>query len=863
MKTRFSLALLILSLSLFAKEVPVDKAKVVAKNFLILNATTQLKSTSDIELTLVEAYAPGPLVSSIQKSSTAGESLLYIFSINKNEGFIIVSADDLAIPILAYSLENNFDPAHLPINYQKWIEGYKNQIRHIKTNPINVSKETENKWAQLMTGRSSGTAKSTSAVAPLLTTKWNQSPYVNDRCPYDAKANELTVSGCVATAMAQIMKFWSYPTKGSGYHTYSHQLYGSLSANFATTTYDWASMTDLVDAPNNAVATLMYHCGVSIDMNYGIADNGGSTAYVITDRSPVQHCAEYALRTYFSYDNSLKGIQRVNYATSTWIDLLKTELNEGRPIEYAGFGSGGGHAFVCDGYDNNDYFHFNWGWGGYYDGYFSIDALDPGGTGIGGGSGGYNSGHQALVGIKPPGTITNFDLAMYADLSISENPLFYGDPYTIHTDVGNFGTNTFSGDFSVAVFDNDYNFVEFTEVLESFTLGAGNHYTDGLEFSNPGSFNLLPGDYYAGLYFRPTDENWLAVSDGSFSNLMEFNVYYANDIELYSEFLLSEGSTIEQNQPFTVTVDILNNGSSTFVGEFALDLYNLSGDFEEEVQTIPGAELEPGFYYDDVEFTSTGLKVNPGTYLMALTHKADGDDWILTGSSNATNPIKVIVKALPLSPDIYEDNDDENNAHILMPNFSGNIASISTEGSNMHVGTDLDFYKFELESGYDYSISARVHDSYSSETEQIYTNDVVWTYLNNGEWSDLYDDVMPSAFVVPNGGEILFGVGPYYEGETGTYLLDIQITRTGATSSPSQEENMLKIYPNPARDLVHIESPGLVRRIQIYDATGKLVLNMETSSENVSTNISDLNQGVYFLHVSQEEFTTVHKIVKQ
>ncbi len=863
MKTRFTIVLLVLSITLFAKEVPVDMAKVAAKNFLILNSSIQLKSTSDIELTLVESDSPGPLLTSIKKSTGTKEPLLYIFSINQEEGFIIVSADDHAIPVLAYSLENNFDAANLPTNYQKWIEGYKNQIRYIKANPSNIPAVTEEKWEQLLTGRGFGSAKSTSAVAPLITTKWNQSPYYNDLCPYDASANERAVTGCAATAMAQIMKFWNYPETGSGYHTYSHDLYGSISANFAASTYDWSSMTDLVDAPNNAVATLMYHCGVSIDMNYGVAANGGSGAYVITDRSPVQHCVEYALRTYFSYDETLKGVQREQYSTSTWIDLLKTELNEGRPIEYAGFGSGGGHAFVCDGYDNNDYFHFNWGWAGYYDGYFSIDALDPGGTGIGGGSGGYNSGHQALIGIKPPGNITSYDLKLYAGLSISDNPLFYGDPYTIHTDVANFGTNTFSGDFSVAIFDTDYSFVEFAEILEGFNLGAGNHYTSGLDFSNPGSFNLLPGDYYAGLYYRPTDENWIAVNEGDFPNLMEFNVYYSSEIELYSDFILSPGSTIELNQPFTVTVDILNDGSSTFTGEFAVDLYDLSGDFAEEVQTIKGAELEPGYYFDDVEFTTTGLTVDPGTYLLALTYKADGGEWILSGSSEATNPIKVIVKAAPLSPDIYEDNDDVYNPHILMPDFVGNTASINTDGSNMHVGTDLDFYQVALETGYNYSIIARVHDSYSSGTNQTYTNDVIWTYLQGGEWSDLYDDVMPSAFVVPNGGEILFGVGPYYEGETGTYLLDIQITKTGAVSSSSLEQDRLKIYPNPATDLIYIEAPGLIDLIQIYDASGKLVKTFDTSSQNVSANISDLNEGVYFIHVSYDDHTTIHKIVKQ
>jgi len=140
-------------------------------------------------------------------------------------------------------------------------------------------------------------------------------------------------------------------------------------------TYNWNSMPLSVTGPNTAVATLMYQCGVSVDMNYGVSSTGGSSAYVISSQSPVQNCAEYALKTYFVI-RVFKALPVLPISNKTdWINLLKTELDAGRPVLYAGFGSGGGHCFDCDGYDANDYFHFNWGWSGQFDGYFDVDAL--------------------------------------------------------------------------------------------------------------------------------------------------------------------------------------------------------------------------------------------------------------------------------------------------------------------------------------------------------------------------------------------------------------------------------------------------------------------------------------------------------
>ncbi len=284
----------------------------------------------------------------------------------------------------------------------KWLEGYKNEIRFIITNNILQTTEIANDWSSLINGINYGGSLGKKAgVTPLCQTTWDQSPYYNALCPYDNSASERTVTGCVATAMAQVMKFWNFPATGTGYHSYNHDTYGTLSANFGSSTYNWTSMPNNVSSNNSAVATLMYHCGVSVDMNYGVGSTGGSGAYVISNASPVTNCTEYALKNYFGYKSTLQGVEKDNYTQTQWVNLMKTELDAGRPVIYAGFGSGGGHCFVNDGYDINSFFHFNWGWSGSYNGFFVITALNPGGVGTGGGTGGFNNNHQAVIGIEP------------------------------------------------------------------------------------------------------------------------------------------------------------------------------------------------------------------------------------------------------------------------------------------------------------------------------------------------------------------------------------------------------------------------------------------------------------------------------
>ena len=284
------------------------------------------------------------------------------------------------------------------------MDDYSEQIGIVIENKIN-SKAAITKWNNLLSNIIIKEKTLPTAVKPLLKTTWSQDPYYNDLCPKTAN-NVPTVTGCVATAMAQAMKYWNYPTTGSGSNSYtSKTLSLPSSANFGTTTYNWANMLNNINSANSEIAKLMFHCGVAINMNYGTAASGGSSAYLYGSYPS----AEYALKNYFGYPSSLKFVNKSSYSTDAlWLDVLKTELIAARVIIYQGFSStssnASGHCFVADGFDINNFIHFNWGWGGSYDGYFSVASLIPSGSGTGGGAGNYTSNQGALIGLRPPTT---------------------------------------------------------------------------------------------------------------------------------------------------------------------------------------------------------------------------------------------------------------------------------------------------------------------------------------------------------------------------------------------------------------------------------------------------------------------------
>ena len=215
-----------------AKEVKPEKAKLVAQN--MYQQVSKNKGSVNFELVYTSKSKD---ISNSNKSSINEMPLFYVFNAGGENGFVIVSGDDNTIPVLGYSTKGSFDNSNLPHNLQKWLNNYKNQIKYIVANNIKATEEIKTEWKKLESGQSLNTNKDVTAVNPLLSVTWSQSPYVNDLCPYDVNAGSANgyhvVSGCPATAMAQIMKYWEYPSNGTGFHSYNHSTYGTLSANFA------------------------------------------------------------------------------------------------------------------------------------------------------------------------------------------------------------------------------------------------------------------------------------------------------------------------------------------------------------------------------------------------------------------------------------------------------------------------------------------------------------------------------------------------------------------------------------------------------------------------------------------------------
>lgn len=323
--------------------------------------------------------------------------LWYAFGMEEG-GFVLVSAEDAVRPVLAYSFSSGFDPDHIPSPVSAWLSEYGVQIGACRSIP---GAAADPMWKALEDGVVS--TKGMQAVQPLVTTRWGQDgTHLKDRlcnhynlyCPYDTAAEKHTLTGCVATAMAQLMRYWRYPAQGAGAYTYRHAKYGTLSVDFERGNYRYDSMADTYDCDSRigqvqAVSELMYHCGVSVEMDYGV---DGSSAK--TNGSKIRS-AEYALRMNFGFPDVL-GVSRADYSDdNAWLRLIKAELDAGRPVLYAGSSRiSGGHAFVCDGYDANGYLHFNWGWSGSMDGYFSIAALKPG-------TSNFTDEQRALIGIAP------------------------------------------------------------------------------------------------------------------------------------------------------------------------------------------------------------------------------------------------------------------------------------------------------------------------------------------------------------------------------------------------------------------------------------------------------------------------------
>lgn len=378
---------LALAVTAMGKAVPIESLYRVAGYFFPMQQLTRVECATDISLFIPES----------------------------GHGFVLVANDNCVRPVLAYSRTDSFTADAMPLHVSQWINGYAREIAAVKALDIEPSAAVEAEWNYFLGDAPKALYDS---IGPLMTTRWNQRPYYNLLCPYDVNDSAYSVTGCTATATAQVMKYWNHPEVGWGSYGYMHPAYGVQSANFGATHYQWNLMPNALNSLSDsasimAVAELMYHVGVATRMNY--SPSGSSAAvcsYGVADRPS----AENALRNYFKYSPMLEGLFKSEFTDNEWAAIIEAEIDALRPVLYAGYDSAGGHAFVLDGYatfniyaDSTDtegvptrFFHLNWGWGGAYDGYYTIDSLSPGAGGVGGNATyTFNMNNQAVVGIQP------------------------------------------------------------------------------------------------------------------------------------------------------------------------------------------------------------------------------------------------------------------------------------------------------------------------------------------------------------------------------------------------------------------------------------------------------------------------------
>ena len=549
--------LLMLPSATFAKKVSQAEAQRVAERFL----GARMAGSARLRLLAI------PQGLNIRNSPRQGYAPYYIYNAEGGRGFVIVSGDDDIADILAYSTEGAFSFDGAPDNIVAWMQFYADVM--------------EGGSAKRTGGAAYANEPGTPVVSPLLgKIEWGQDAPFNGKCPtYTNADGKLThyYVGCVATAMAQIMRFHKYPEHGTGTYTYQSNV-GSLTADFGSTTYDWANMPERLGkdnantAQNDAVATLSSHLGISVHMTYEPAGSGAFSQMVTG-----------AMVKYFGYDKGMSYKVRDYYSTPEWMQMIKGELNAGRPVFYSASNEDGmgGHAFVCDGYDSNDFVHINWGWYGKSNGYFMVNAMNPYDLGIGANGGGYNLGQEIIVGIKPAmPTSKKGEWPVYGGVRFSMFP--YGASevlYQYMTYIENDDTEPFSGKIA-AVLEKEGSIVKVLKESELSITGV-----------DPARKNPVEA---VQVTIKDVPAKVQGVADGQYRTMFAFKaggdteytiLRHPNGLPAYADVTVANGTmeaTTHTPEPDVTLLEKITADGALYAkgsGAFRLNLRNNSNDF--------------------------------------------------------------------------------------------------------------------------------------------------------------------------------------------------------------------------------------------------------------------------------------------
>lgn len=613
------IATLLGAISLTASALPRTSAEVIG---LVQDFVGQMPRSAKARLS-VATPSQRRVRSSVSVLSDA--PAYYIVNIGENDGFVVVSGDDSFKPILGYADQGHIEAGDvLPDGLQYWLNFLSEEMASAKANGYEAQPAT----------RATQQTDYSASVAPLLTTKWNQGTPYNNLIPNFA-------TGCVATGMAQVMRYWKYPTKGIGSHTNGYM--SQYSADFGTTTYDWAHMKDVYGGKTDtreevtAVATLMYHLGVATDMRWTKDQSATANMY-----------AGHALIKFFGYNKNLYAENRDYLSLGAWKALILQQLYSGHPLCYAGMTSAKsneGHFFVLDGYDaSTGLFHFNWGWGGAYDGFFDISALEPGGAGqLGALTGSYNYYQQAFINVQPTETgdyVAHFDAETVVPKknTCSKNSVgFYASHLTNNALM-------FTGSIGMAVYNADgtlHTYVPSPQVFPG-NLNVGASYSDGLDVTTDlsdladGTYTVcvavlhtdhLDSPYPVRAYYGYPTYYTMTVSGNTVSFAEQKSDFYIEDLAKPVIVNALAPNTLYQNVVSTFQVTLKNTGTTVFNDEAGICIQKGNRDGGRQYITVP-CTLLPG---EEKTITLSGKVLRePGNYNILACYGDNGDYAVLS-----------------------------------------------------------------------------------------------------------------------------------------------------------------------------------------------------------------------------------------
>ena len=731
---------------------------------------------------------------------------MYLFV--ADEGFAIVAADDRVRPVLAYGERWLEQGDSLPAAVHEWLSAYDGEIALLRERKVEASAQTRGEWLRLMGSTAADGPVYSAVVAPLISTTWGQSPYYNNLCPSGC------VTGCVATATAQVMKYWNHPTQGTGSHSYTDGSHGTLSADFGNTTYQWNQMPTALtgsssSAQVNAVATLMFHLGVAMEMTYGSSSSATTGSF----GSVTSVCAENAMKTYFGYAHSMHHVQKGSMDDSLWCALIDIELAASRPVIYSGRDVDGGHCFILDGCNDAGQYHFNWGWKGNCNGYYVIGQLNPSSGGTGGTSTStYNLRNSALMGVRPApdnhpancmvgvtmtdplhASVTGAGIHSYGDTVNVKVSTQAGYRFTRWSDGVHYNPRQMVLDSSMSL----------TAVVENISASDTVYYANSYQINSYGA----GGTFYWGIKLTAADL-------GRFSSLHTVQVYdkYAGSYELR---IYRGGSSA----PGT----LIYSQSVTFTGAAAWMDVVLDTALNID-RTMP---LWVTFYNSGVSYPAA-VATYGGNANGSMRASGAGTSWSAL-SANYSFMIRAVFT--PMGPcedvreEIFQQACDSYQWNDNIYTVSG-IDSVVTAMANGCDSTTV------LHLTVDYSIDTIIYD----------------TAVSSYQWN----------------GETYSQSGVYvYHGETAAgcdSTVTLHLTITSTEGIGDVDAKLVRLYPNPVDEVLIVDGLAQDAEVKVYDLTGKEMVSFVSQNAHCSLDVAQWTSGVYLLLVGNTlyRFVVVH-----